>query len=240
MADGETKRLTAADRGAIVFALVLPTAVTLVYFVALDGASAWQQKTAFGIGKTLQFAFPLGWVLLVQQRRPRLVWPEWRGLAEGAAFGLAVAGLMAALYWLWLKPQGLFDQPAQEAREKIASFGVDSLAAYVTLALFYAAIHSLLEEYYFRWFVFGQLARWTSAGWAVGISSVGFAAHHVPVLAHYFTWTSALTWLFVAGVAIGGAVWAWLYQRQGSLWGPWLSHAIVDAAIFVIGYDLVM
>ena len=44
---------------------------------------------------------------------------------------------------------------------------------------------------------------------------------------------------FSASVAIGGAVWAWLYDRSGSLLGPWLSHILIDAAIFIIGYDLI-
>jgi membrane protease YdiL (CAAX protease family) len=38
---------------------------------------------------------------------------------------------------------------------------------------------------------------------------------------------------------VGGAFWAWLYHRSRSLWGPWLSHALVDATIFVIGWDLI-
>jgi hypothetical protein len=33
-------------------------------------------------------------------------------------------------------------------------------------------------------------------------------------------------------------VWAWLYERTQSVWAPWLSHLVVDAAIYVIGYDL--
>jgi membrane protease YdiL (CAAX protease family) len=40
------------------------------------------------------------------------------------------------------------------------------------------------------------------------------------------------------GVAVGGAVWARLYDRSGSLLGPWLSHLLVDAAIFFVGYEL--
>jgi hypothetical protein len=39
-------------------------------------------------------------------------------------------------------------------------------------------------------------------------------------------------------VAIGGAVWALVYQQSKSLLGPWLSHLFVDAAIFAIGWDL--
>ena len=45
--------------------------------------------------------------------------------------------------------------------------------------------------------------------------------------------------LLSAAVAIGGAFWAWLYERSGSLVGPWMSHLLVDAGIFLVGFDLV-
>ncbi len=63
-------------------------------------------------------------------------------------------------------------------------------------------------------------------------------AHHVILLASYFGWTSPITYVFSGGVAIGGVVWAFLYEYSGSLLGPWLSHALIDAAIFTVGYDL--
>jgi membrane protease YdiL (CAAX protease family) len=235
-----TSQLTTADRAVIAVALVLPAAVTWLYFVALDGSAAWLQQGAFAIGKTVQFVLPAAWVLLVQRQRPKPAWPKLADLAEGASFGLLVAGLMFALYLGWLKPSGLFDQPAIEARQKIASFGIASPVAFIGMAVFYAALHSLMEEYYWRWFAFGQLARWVNLPAAVIVSSLAFTAHHVLVLAKYFGWGSPLTWLFVAGVMLGGMVWAALYHKSGSLWGPCAGHALVDAAIFAIGYDLVM
>jgi uncharacterized protein len=87
--------------------------------------------------------------------------------------------------------------------------------------------------------VFVQLARGCKLPAAIAISSVGFAAHHVLVLGHYFTLFSPLTWLFTLAIVIGGAVWAWLYRASGSLIPSWLSHAFVDAAIFVIGYQMI-
>ena len=63
-------------------------------------------------------------------------------------------------------------------------------------------------------------------------------AHHVIVLARYFGWGSPMTIAFSLGVAIGGVVWAELYRRSGTLLGPWLSHALVDAAIFIIAFHL--
>ena len=146
---------------------------------------------------------------------------------------------MIALYFIVLRPAGFFDAVAPLVREKVHGFGVHTLAAYLLLALFYSLIHSLLEEYYWRWFVFGQLSRGCNLPLAIAIASLGFAAHHVLVLGHYFGWVSPLTWLFSASIAIGGAFWSWLYHRSNSLLAPWLSHALIDAAIFAIGYDLI-
>src|SRR5262245_49709842 len=127
MSTGPPKPLTPADKAVVALSLVLPTAVTLVYFVALDGAPERVQQTAFTLGKAIQFALPLAWVLFVMKERPNFVRPDWRGLIEGGLFGLAVAGLMAAVYLAWLKQGGYMLKPAEEIREKIKSFGVNSL-----------------------------------------------------------------------------------------------------------------
>ncbi len=230
---------TAAQRAILALALVLPTLVTWLYFVALDGQPPAVQQGAYATGKTIQFVLPVVWVCLILRQRPRFVWPQAWGLLAGLVFGLAVMGAMVALYYGLLKPQGLFDKPAEEVREKVASFGVKTLAAYIGLSLFYSLVHSLLEEYYWRWFVFGHACRNLALPAAIAVSSVGFSAHHVLVLAKYFGYGSPLTWLFTAAIVVGGTFWAWLYRRTGSLAGPWLSHALVDATIFVIGWDLI-
>jgi uncharacterized protein len=229
---------TAGDRWIVLFALALPTAITWLYFVALDGSPAHLQQSAYGIGKAVQFALPVVWVFAIRRRSERWEMLRSWSLIAGAVFGLAVAGLMAAMYFWVLQPAGLFDEPAKAVKAKVESFGAGSPVAFLVLAVFYSAIHSLLEEYYWRWFVFGELSRQTSGPAAIAISSVGFAAHHVLVLAHYFGWQHWLTWLFTASVIIGGAFWAWLYRAGNSLAAPWLSHAIVDAAIFAIGYRM--
>ena len=51
----------------------------------------------------------------------------------------------------------VFAAAAELIRDKIAGFGIDSVWKYALLAVFYSLFHSLLEEYYWRWFVFRQL-----------------------------------------------------------------------------------
>jgi len=228
-----------SDSLAVAFALGFPTLITWVYFVYLADSSPTLQQTAYGIGKVLQFAFPLFWVVAVCRRRPEWKWPTARGLALGAAFGAAVFAATMVMYFGWLKPAGYFATAGDAIHRKVTGFGVNSFWPYVALGTFYSLCHSFLEEYYWRWFIFGGLNRLVPLKAAIAISSVGFTAHHVLVLAFYFGWTSPATLFFSFAVAVGGAVWAWLYHQSGALYAVWLSHLLVDAAIFTIGYDLV-
>lgn len=227
-----------ANLAAITFAIVFPTLVTLAYFVLLAGQPAAWQQGAYAIGKVIQFGFPAVWVFAVLREKVGCPCPSRRGIGEGVFFGLLIATTMLALALLFLKPIGFFDQPGEAVRAKIQDLGLDTVVKYAAAGLFYAICHSLMEEYYWRWFVFRRLRDFVSPNAAIAVSSLGFMAHHVIVLAVYFGWTSPVTYLFSAGVAVGGAVWAWIYQRSDSLYGPWFSHLLVDAAIFTIGYDL--
>jgi len=228
------------DTAAIAFAAVLPTAVTLVYFVVLSEQPHGVQQAAWALGKLGQFAFPLFWIFGIQGARVRIGPIRWRGLGTGVVSGVLMGAVIVGLYHLWLGPSGVLAEPTDAMHAKLAGLGLDSVARYLAFAAFLSLAHSFLEEYYFRWFVFGQMRRLLSVKSSIALASVAFAAHHVLVLAVYFGWASPLTWLGVAGVAAGGAFWAWLYDRTGSLLGPWISHLLVDAAIMAVGYDLLL
>jgi membrane protease YdiL (CAAX protease family) len=226
------------DWRVLLFALVLPSCVTAIYFQLLHGREALLQQGAFTIGKAIQFAFPVVWVWQTTPGQIRAARFNVRGMLWGIAFGMAVVAGMFVLYSVWIRPAAEDIHLFEQTRAKLEGLGIDRAWKYALLGLFYAGIHSFLEEYYWRWFVFGQLRSVVPVSVAILISSVGFMAHHVIVLAFYFGWLSPLTYLFSAAVAIGGAVWAWLYDRSGSIYSPWLSHLIIDAGIFLIGYDV--
>ena len=230
---------TRRDIAAIVFALTFPTLVTWVYFILLAESAAGLQLAAKSIGMVIQIGFPLFWFICVQKQR--LSWSRLKrdGLLFGGLFGLAIVAVMFGAYHLWLKPSGAFAAAAPSVIEKVKGMGIDSTAKFAALSVFYAVLHSLLEEYYWRWFVFAQLRRVTALGPAIAISALGFMAHHVIVLSVFFGGGSFLSLFFSLGVAVGGVAWAWLYHRSRSLFGPWLSHALVDAGIFLVGFEIV-
>jgi membrane protease YdiL (CAAX protease family) len=218
---------------------VFPTIATLLYFVLAAEFTTTVQQSVYGFLKSLQFLFPIIWASIVLRQRLALERPKMGGILAGFAFGLLVVAAMLVLYYGCYKSTELFHGVTVAVIAKLTGVGIDSVAKYITLALFYSVVHSLLEEYYFRWFMFGQLRQVVPCGLAMIFSAVAFAAHHVIVLAFYFGWGSWATWFFAFAITVGGVMWAWLYEQSRSLYAPWCSHFLVDVGIFWIGYELI-
>jgi membrane protease YdiL (CAAX protease family) len=224
---------------AVLLAFVFPTLITWVYFIALREQSDAIQKMAYGIGKTFQFALPVVWVCLYSRADFGYRKPRTSELFLGLTSGLVIAAAMWLLFQFVITKSSVFTSLQQSVREKIEGTGLNTFAMFLGTGVFYALCHSLMEEYYWRWFVFGQLQKLVNVPTAIVFCGLGFMAHHIIVLAVYFGWTSPLTYLLGMCIAIGGAGWAWMYHRFGTLYGVWLSHAIVDSAIFFIGYQMI-
>ncbi|MDR0705804.1 MAG: CPBP family intramembrane metalloprotease [Planctomycetaceae bacterium] len=224
----------------LVIAAIFPFFLTLIYFVLLTDSPVIVQRLVYGIGKIIQFTLPVFWVgVLCRERWLVRPWNA-RGFAEGMAFGMFIAVAMVLLYFFYLGlPEQLLGKntPASLAIiAKMNRLGITNGQQFFLLGVFYSVIHSGLEEYYWRWFVFGRLQRGWSCFFAAIISSLGFTAHHILLLGTYFGYVSPFCWLGSLGVAVGGLYWAWLYKRSDSIWGIWISHGFIDAAIFIIGF----
>lgn len=239
MDDHSQRSPAASDQVVVAIAMVLPSAITWVYFFWAAGMTRGVQAVVFSVVKVIQFALPILWYVFMQRGRVSLRPSGPQGVALGLAFGAIVGGALFALYAGFLKGSNLVATAMPEIQTKVAGFGIDSAWKYALLGGFYSLIHSFMEEYYWRWFVFDQLTRWMPVGTAALVSGVGFMSHHVLVLGKFFGFANPATYLLSSCIAVGGIVWALLYRRTGSLLGPWLSHMLVDAAIFAVGYDLV-
>ena len=235
----------------IVIGASLPSLITWCYFVLLSASSPALQQSTYFVGKVCQFAFPAVWVLLALHKRlghsglAGIEPSSSRGLSGAPNFllsvglGSGVVVAMFAIYHYGLSPSVQAQLVAQVV-EKVRGFDLDSWGKFVALATFYAVAHSLLEEYYYRWFLYGQLRYVVKPGPAMAVSGLAFMAHHVIVLGHYFGPTSLITALLSTCIAMGGIIWAWQYEHSRSLAGPWLSHFIVDAGIFALGYQVLL
>jgi len=231
------------DALALAIAMAGPSVMTWLEFKVLPGGGATESPTllrVFVAAKVVQFAFPLLYVWWFERSRIRPAWPTSRGLGLGATFGLIVGAGALVLYFAWLRHTSFMTETPAKVHGWLAKMQVHTAASFLGMALFFSILHSFLEEYYWRWFVFGWLRRYMPDLAAGVVGSLAFMAHHVIILSVYLPgqfWALAVP--FSLCVAGGGLVWAWLYDRSGSLYAPWVSHLLVDAALMILGYEMV-
>lgn len=249
--------LPAAGRRWLVtgLAMFLPLLLCFVYFVwmpgtavgnaAYTGIKVWLLAWPVVAGAWLAREHPRGacaWYRLIRLLPGRHPDPAQEETAKarrhsvrvGAGFGV----LVGAFAWGMLAVPGVGDairESAPQLRKQVGDFGV--MDHYFLFGMFIAVVHSWLEEYYWRGFVFGHLRRLVPVWAAHLLAALAFMAHHVVVLHTFFP--GPMAWLLSAGVATGGLVWSILYQRHGTLLGAWVSHLVVDVVVIVIGWQLI-
>jgi uncharacterized protein len=143
----------------------------------------------------------------------------------GGGIGALILGAYLLLRGHWIKP-ALVVAMAHKNH-------LDIWWIYVGFAAAECLINALLEEYVWRWFVYGKCELVVGARWAVPLSAALFTAHHILGMSLYFNWKVVL--LGNAGVFVGGMIWSGLYRRFRSIWPGYVSHVIVDVAVFGAG-----
>jgi membrane protease YdiL (CAAX protease family) len=219
---------------ALVPAALLPVTASLFYFV-LFSDQPWA-RVLYGATKVFTLLWPLLAVrfLLGESLHNPLgnLRGQLRAVPLGAFVGLLVVGLMAGLM---ATPAGaVVLQSAGTIRAKAEQLGI--LNHYVIFAVFLSFVNSAVEEFYWRWFVYGQLRRLLPGWRAHALAGAAFAAHHVVVVTQFFPLMEALS--FGVAVGLGGVIMSLLYERQRTLAGAWVCHLVVDLGIMGIGYGL--
>ena len=215
-------------------AMVLPFIGSLAYFVFLKQSSSAQ--VVYASIKVFTLLWPIIAIkLILKDPFPAFSLRSGgrRSAIEGIISGFLVGGLTVVLSMTLL-----FDvaqSAAPHILEKVEQLGVKN--NFILFALFISIFHSLIEEYYWRWFVFGYLKQIVSTKKAHIFASLAFTAHHLVVLSQYFSF--GWTLFFGFAVAVGGVLWSWMFVRHKSLEGAWISHILVDLGIMWVGYQLI-
>jgi len=219
---------------AVLPALVVPLLASLIYFVLFPGT--WFGKACFGLVKIHLIVWPViatVFILRESLRRPAPAWKvRFHTLIPGVLIGVTV---VAAMFVLMLTPIGdIVRSSGGRIREKVDDLGV--LEHYVSFSIFICVINSFIEEYYWRWFAYGNIRRVMPLFWAHAVAAVAFSAHHIVVVSQFFPIGFAL---FVGcSVGVGGLIWSLMYQKYNTILGPWICHIIIDAGFLWIVYDL--
>lgn len=223
----------------LIVSLILPTFSVFSYFHMASTPAETQFWYSFSKG--IQFSLPLLGFWFLGLTKPwsfQMIRKDW---IWGFLSGLGIFAFLLTLYFAVLKDLAFVETARVEIAKKLAEFSAQTPFRFLLFASFISIIHSFLEEYYWRAFVFVGLKKWISRNAAVAISALGFTGHHIIVIHKYcdpqYWWI--LIPLFSLFVFVGGALWAFHYDRKQTLWGVWVSHFFADFAIMIIGAHLV-
>jgi len=227
-------RTVVKRKAALALALILPMPTIGIAAPAFWFPESALGQTIFVATKLWVALFPVCWFYFVDRGRLSASPARKGGFAAASLLGAVIALAIVAAYfliqrWDWIDPQFVVDHAI--------AVGLNNRGVYLVGALYWITLNSLMEEYVWRWFVFRKFEILFGGRMAVVASALGFTLHHVVALSNYFDW--GLTLICSLGVFIGGTVWSLLYLRYQSVWPCYVSHAIVDVPIFVIGYFLI-
>ncbi|NLH15760.1 MAG: CPBP family intramembrane metalloprotease [Phycisphaerae bacterium] len=187
-------------------------------------------KAVFALCKVWILALPAIWFFGVERQRLLMRRPGIVGIVVGALLGLVISAMIFLGYWClarnWIDPAVV--------KNLVAKVGLGRPVVYLVGAAYWVIVNALLEEYVWRWFVFRQFRTLMPAFAAVAASATGFTLHHIVAMQTYFP--PHVVTIAALGIFIGGVIWSWCYWRFGTIWPGYLSHAIVDVAVFSIGY----
>ena len=154
-------------------------------------------------------------------------------ISFGLLSGLAISAFVLGL-WFFVAKGSLDVSPLVT---RMNESGMDNITRYVAFGAWLSFGNSLLEEFVFRWFVDGRLKLLGFCKvWTIIISAGIFTIHHVLVLLAFFDTGPAM--VFSCGIFIGGALWSWTHMKWGSLIPGWISHALVDIAVLMVGFNI--
>ena len=204
----------------------------IIYFVLVTDTGI--VRTVYAATKFLMVVAPIllffgGFTLPKPTLKPQTI----KSILYGVTTGIGIAGLIFLIYALFQSHLLVF---ADDIAAKVHDFGI--MPYYFLAALGVSLVHSLFEEYFWRWYVVRGLEVKLSPTRAIVLGGALFALHHYIVLSQFVS--PGLTILFGTFVGVGGVIWSFIYKRTDSLLGPWISHAIVDGALFYVGYLLLL
>lgn len=226
---------------ALIAALFVPACGTLVYFVLSDGG--WVSQGFFIGTKIFNWVFPLVFIRRLGLAGLWRTVPDGgpyssigRSLVESFVFGVVIS---AVAIGLMVTPLGdIIHAGAGNVSQKLQNLGVElTVPSYVGFAVYLSFVNAAMEEYYWRWFIYGNLRDRVKKWVANIVVALGFTLHHLIVTLQFFRWEMAV--FLCACIGIGSILWGWMYERQGRVLGAYVCHILIDLAIMYVGYQIV-
>lgn len=120
--------------------------------------------------------------------------------------------------------------------EKINELASINLGNIIFIGLYIIIFNSILEEYFWRSFIFEELHKIIKPSLAYVISAIAFSFHHV---IFFYNWFTPLFFILITIGLVGYAlIMNYVWNKYKDLFTCWLPHAMVDVIQIFIAYQV--
>lgn len=217
---------------ALALLVPIPTLGTLAAMWVPATRGTLEGQSLYFLAKLWILIWPLFWWFRFEREATPFAPPKRGGLVVGTVMGLTLSGV---IYVSWQLFGHFIDTTA--LRVQATTSGIDSPLQFLGLCSYLALVNSLLEEFVWRWFVYRKCQQWLQPPMATLLTAFFFTLHHVFALKAQLNWM--MTLLGSLAVFTGSLLWSWCYIRYRSVWPGYLCHLIVDAALFLVGWQII-
>lgn len=154
-----------------------------------------------------------------------------KNLRLGFLFGLLSMGIVIAAFFLF---QPLIDGGA--ILDDLIERQQITKEIFIFIAIYITFVNSLLEEFYFRGFLFLNFYEKGNPLFSYVFSALLFAVYHVAIFATWFN--IGITFLALLGLFIAGLLLNWLNTKSKNFLNSWIFHIFADIGVMIIGFYL--
>ena len=152
-----------------------------------------------------------------------------KGFAAALMLGIGIYVLIFGAWWIlrrWIDFSGIAGNLTEDAGVTRDNF--------LYVSLYISFVNSLLEEFFFRGFLFSNLKE--NRTFAYLFSALAFSAYHAAMMIGWFP--ILITALVLLGLFVGGLIFDWLNERFDCIYVSWLTHMFANFAINTVGFIL--
>ena len=153
-----------------------------------------------------------------------------KGIGVALLLGAVVCGIVLGAYCIF---KNVFDF-SNVASALTNSTGVNK-SNFLYVAVYISLVNSMMEEFFFRGFVFKNLSGKKTA---YVFSSLLFAAYHTAMMIGWFDIYVFL--LVMLGLTVGGIMFNILNEKFSTVYVSWIVHMFANFAINTIGFILLV
>ena len=157
--------------------------------------------------------------------------PKKKGILLALLLGIGIYGLILGAYFA-VSPFFDFSGIADSLTRDMGVTGEN----FLFVSLYISFVNSLLEEFFFRGFIFTNVKKLSGRGLAYWFSAAVFSLYHAAMMVGWFS--PLLFLLVMLGLFAGGLIFNYLNEKADTIYCSWLTHMFANFAINTIGFIL--